>query len=604
MSSRPSPKKTRALGAWRVAAALALAPRLAACATPEPVVVPIEIRIGAGDPRCRPTSVRAARIGLEGDFAPGPMDTVELLTASGIRDLTELRAGLRALRVEIDGEPSYTAVGRSLLPEAQRARALAVLPALRPCALLDPDATLPEGAALVAHPDGSVWIVGGVGAERRIVRVDARTTFADVHPDALFNRREGASASVLDRDVIVAGGASGEGDTAYDSYERLGEGALPASASPGGRLSSPRRDHAALRVGGRLVLVGGRSGGADDALVGRIDVIDLEAGTASLGPALATPRLDPVLLAASDGAIVVAGGTALDGTPIDAIERIDPGLDRARSLDVTLPAPSLVVPLGLDRLLHVSRAGLVSELRVIDVRSDPPRVELLVHTSEVVSVHGLATSADRVIVAGLDRSGRLAAELWTPHLGTMVALEIEREPHAMARLVDGLSLEIDGAGASLRAVDEPGPWASLPNDRLLFPSDLGSPYVSATLPGDLDGARATRSGVRIGVPSLVFGALSVSIEGQGARTLVLRGADESLEISFDAEGNVFGPGCSLASAGGDRVIVSREGARLELVRGAERSRCGDVSAGALFAIEVELERDAELSALQVSRRAS
>lgn len=579
--------------AWLAPALLALA----GCASPAPDVVPIEIRIGAADARCTPRSVRAARLSFEGDFAPAPTDTVELLTASGVRELEDPRPDLRAIRAEVDGEPSFRAIGRSHFEEARRSGAIAVLPPLVPCTLLDPDATAPEGAALVAHPDGTGWIVGGAGAERRIVRVDARRAFADVHPDALFNRREGASATIFGRDVILAGGAAGARDTAYDSYERMNDEAAPAGEGPGGRLSSPRRDHGAVQLGSRLVLVGGRSGGDDDALVPRIDVIDLGEERASLGPALATPRTEPVLLVASDGGLAVAGGLDARGEAVASIERIEPGLDRARTLDVSVPAPDLVVGLPLDRFFHV--AG--REVRILDLAVDPPRVELLSRATEIVRPHGVATASGRVLLVGTTAAGRLVAELWTPHLGTATGLEVGRDPHETLFLRDGLALEIDASGASLRAFDEPGPWSSLPNDRLLFPSDLASSFVVASSPGDWDGARATRSGARLALASIVLGTFSIELEGRGGRTLSLRWQGPPITVSLDAEGNAFGPGCALSSADAP-LVLTRAGARLELVRGSERARCEDVDAEALFGVELELERDAELSSLRVSRR--
>jgi hypothetical protein len=414
----------------------------------------------------------------------------------------------------------------------------------------------------------------------------------------LFNRREGASASIYGRDVILAGGAAGARDTAYDSYERLDDAAAPAGGGLGGRLSVPRRDHAALQRVAQLLLVGGRSGGDDDALVARIDVIDLDAGRASLGPALGRPRTAPVLLATTDGAIAVAGGLDASGAEVASIERIERDLDRTRTLDVSVPPPDLVLGLPLDRFFHVAGRAV----RIVDLSVDPPRVELLGRATEIVRPHGVATASGRVILAGADSSGRLAAELWTPHLGTASNLEVGRDADESLFLAGGIALEVDASGASVRALEEPGPWSSLPNDRLLFPSDLASSFVVASSPGDWDGARAMRSGARLALASIVLGTFSIELEGRGGRTLVLRGPVPAISVSLDAEGNAFAPGCALSSADAP-LVVTRSGARLELVRGGARSRCTDLDADALLTLEIELERDAELSALRVSRRA-
>lgn len=573
---------------------------LAACASPAPDVVPIEVRIGAADARCQPSRVRAARLAIEGDFVPEPTDTVELLTAAGVRDLSELRPSLRALRVELDGDPSYRAIGRGAIEELRTRGVLAVLPPLVPCALLDSDVYLPEYGAVLAHADGSAWVVGGHGVERRVLRVDARTRFAEVWPDALFNRRESPTASAYGRDVIVAGGAAGTTDTAYDTYEHLDEHARPVNRGPGGRLSLGRRDHAALVLGARLVLVGGRSGGATDGLLARIDVVDLEVGTAALGPSLTTPRLRPTLALQRDGGIVVAGGVDLAGAPIASIERIDGGLDRVRTIDLALPAPELVLSLPLDRLLHVA----AHEVRVIELGGDSPRVVLLSRRTEIASPRGVVMASGRVLLVGADASGRAVAELWTPHRDTASALEAARLPRALVWLRDGIVLELDTGGGSLRAIEEPGAWSSLPNDRLLVPTELASTALVAGLPGDLEGARATRAGVRMGLGAMRLGGLAITVEGEGARVLVLRDPEEPsrVEIAFDAEGNAFGPGCSL-TRGTEPITVSRGGARLELVGAGARARCDDVSDTALFALELELERDSELRSLGVSRAA-
>jgi hypothetical protein len=592
---------TRALGRAGAAfaqAAIVLAP--AGCGTPPPEIVPIAVRIGSADPRCRPTSVRAARLSLEGDFAPSPTETVELLAVSGLRDLEGVRRDVRVIRAEVDGDPSFRAIGTSRFDEARRLGAVAVLPPFVPCTLFDPDAMASEGAVLVAHPDGSGWVVGGNGTSRRVARIDARRSFADVHPDALFNPREGASATVHGRDVIIAGGASGARDTAYDSYERLSGEAEPVAEGLGGRLSSPRRDHAALRRGSRLVLVGGRRGGADDALVARIDVIELEQARASLGPALASPRTSPVLVPMSDGGIAVVGGLDALGAALPSIERIEPALDRARSLEIAVPPPDLAIGLPLDRVFHV--AG--REVRLIDLGVEPARVELLGRTTAIVRPRGLATASGRVLLVGAAEEGRLVAELWTPHLGTVDEIQVGRDLRAGLLLSDGIALEVDESGASLRSFEEPGPWSSLPNDRLYFPSDMGSSFVVASSPGDWDGARATRSGARLALASIVLGVFALEVEGTGARTLLLREPEEGdvVTISFDAEGNASGPGCAMSRAEAP-VVITRSAARLELTRGVERARCDDVRGDATFAVELELERDARLSTLRMSRRA-
>ncbi|GAB4210144.1 MAG: hypothetical protein OHK0013_30420 [Sandaracinaceae bacterium] len=566
------------------------------CATPAPDVVSVEVRVPSGV--CRPTGVRAVRLSLLGDFAPSPTDTVELLASAGARDLAGLRAEMRTLVVEVEGDGGYLAWGRGSLEAVRASGVLAALPLYRSCSIADPDAYRPDGAALVTHPSGSVWIVGGVGAERRIVQVDPRRAFADVLPDALFNPRVGATATLVGDDVVVAGGAAGPAERAFDTYERLGGDARPAGDGPGGRLSVPRRDHGAVRLGELLVLVGGRSGGADDALVDRIDLIDLGAGAPRLGPALAVPRTAPTALALADGSIVVLGGRDASGAPVAVIERIEPGLTRVRTLDVSLPAPEVVLGLGLDRAFHVADR----EVRVLSFRSDPPRLERLTHQSALSSTVGVASANDRVLLVGRNASGSVSAELWTPHLGTMQTLEASRVVSALAPLPDGSVLEIGADGASLRMLEVPDQWANLPNDRLFFPTDLGDPVVTAGLPGDLDRGVAMRTGAAIGLGALRFGSLTLSPELDGAASIRLVADGDVTAIEVDASGNVSGPGCELPPSGDDPIVIVRARERLELTRGPLRSRCEDVEPSAQLGVEVRLDRGSVLRSLRASRR--
>lgn len=594
MTGRSTARTTRSLAGLCLLALAAASP--GACAEPAPDLVPVEVRIASS--ACRPTSVRAVRLSLLGDFAPSPTDTLELLAAGGVRDLAGLRPDLRTLAVEVEGEPDFVALGRSSLEAVRATGVISALPSLRPCSLVDPDASLPEGAALVAHPDGSAWIVGGRASERRIARIDPRAAFAEVRPDALFNPRVGATATIVGDAVVVAGGAGASLERAFDSYELLADDLGPASSRPGGRLSEARRDHAAVGVGDTLILVGGRTGGVDDRLVERIDVVDVARGEARQGPALATPRTHPVVLATSDGAVLVLGGRDAEGLPVETVERLEPGLGRVSTLEVELPAPDAVFGLPLDRALHVSG----SEVRVVSFRTDPPRVELLARRTALLDPVGVASRNGRVLLVGRRADGLASAELWAPHLGTALVLAATRAAEAAALLADGTVLEVAGAGASYRMLEEPDAWATLPNDRLFFPTDLSAAPVVGGLPGDLDGARAVRSGATLAIAPIRFGALTLEPTLEGAASVRLVGEDgAAVSVELDAGGNVLGPGCTLAAADGALVVV-REGARLELVRGATRVRCADLDPDALFSIEVVLDRGSALRALRASRR--
>ncbi len=586
----------------RGALALALWASLPSCAARPLDVVPIEVRIGSNDPRCRPTTVRAVRLAAEGDFVPGPTDTVELLTASGSRDVAGLSPSLLALRAELDGDSGYRAIGQSSLDAARRFGVLAVLPPRIPCALVDPDAFLPPHATLVAHPDGSAWVIGGRGAGRRIVRIDPRRSFSEVFPDALFNRREGASATVWGEDVYVAGGASADTDGAHDSYERLGPSGHLVEAAIGGRLALARRDHAAIATRGRLVLVGGRTGGTPDALVAPIEILTPSDGASRLGPALLVPRAMPVVTRLADGSLVVAGGRDEGGAPVTLLERIDPSLARVEPLDVTLPPAALVLPLALDQLLVVA----ARELFVVDLRSEPPRVERLARRSAITAPEGLVTRAGRVLLTGPSASGAIVAELWTPHTGALTRLEAPRAPAASAWIDAGAVVALDSGGAWLRALEEPGLWSSLPNDRLFVTTERDSPFLVGSLPSDLVDARATSAGARLGLGALRLASASIRLDAAGSYTLVLRpdDGDERVEVRFGADGSARGAGCSLEPVDAP-ITLSRERERVELVGASgRRSRCEDVAPSALLSLEVELDVGTSPRVLEVARRGS
>jgi hypothetical protein len=172
----------------------------------------------------------------------------------------------------------------------------------------------------------------------------------------------------------------------------------------------------------------------------------------------------------------------------------------------------------------------------------------------------------------------------------------------LVALSDGSVLEIGADGASLRMLEVPDAWASLPNDRLFFPTDLDDPAVSAGLPGDLDRGVATRAGATIALGPLRFGGLTLSPELSGAATIRLVSGEVATAIELDASGHVAGPGCELSGALGEAVVVVRSGATLELVRGLSRARCDAIDPRALFTVEVVLDRGSVLRSLRASRR--
>ena len=102
---------------------------------------------------------------------------------------------------------------------------------------------------------------------------------------------------------------------------------------------------------GRVFVVGGARDTEGAALLSSTELLDLEAGSATGGPALSEGeyKLDGAVATLADGRIVVGGGTALEvyDADVSGVRRVDvPGYDARSFRTLTAVGPDTVLVLG------------------------------------------------------------------------------------------------------------------------------------------------------------------------------------------------------------------------------------------------------------------
>ncbi len=225
-----------------------------------------------------------------------------------------------------------------------------------------------------------------------------------------------ASATLLaDGRVLIAGGTTIvfaplptartlDTTTIFDPKTR--------SFSAGPMLRAARVSHAAVRMpDGRVLLTGG---------VGRSDSEWIDSAGSTPGPALSGVRDDHTATLLADGRILIAGGQDTTGRSLDSAEVLDPGASAFRLL---------ASPMGSRRADH--QAVLT------------PNGSVLLLGGEDDLGGGLD-----VILTTVDRFDP-DSESFT----TMTALQIPRDDHRVARLLDGRLLVTggeDGSSTSIR----------------------------------------------------------------------------------------------------------------------------------------------------------
>jgi serine/threonine protein kinase/N-acetylneuraminic acid mutarotase len=248
------------------------------------------------------------------------------------RPSRRLVAGLVGLLCLIAAAVAIVSLSGSDEEKTDLATAGASGPTLRPASTwrrLTPIPTARQnmGNAVV---DGTIWVVGGLGAgslgSRRLEGYDPVINGWKAGPDLPVRLHHEMAVSYKDELVVIGGWIPEGSDPSAEVTDRV-------LALRGGRwvqlpsLNRPRAAGAAAVVGDQIVVVGGQAG---DRLVETTEVFDGKRW--SVRKDIPTPREH--LAAASDGRYLYAvGGRAL--TPAknsSALERYDPATDRWQRL--------------------------------------------------------------------------------------------------------------------------------------------------------------------------------------------------------------------------------------------------------------------------------
>jgi hypothetical protein len=172
--------------------------------------------------------------------------------------------------------------------------------------------------------DGRVLLVGGYPGEGRPPTAsaevyDPRADGFESVGDLGTARADHSAALLPDGRVLVAGGTDTDGTTlATTEYFDPRTGAF----TPGPPLLRPRAAHVAVLAGSYLVLVGGTE---DTAAIAATEVLDVRGGGWTAGPDLNTPRVKMGAVPLGDGKVfVVGGGTDTEGrTKLRSTELVD-----------------------------------------------------------------------------------------------------------------------------------------------------------------------------------------------------------------------------------------------------------------------------------------
>jgi hypothetical protein len=298
------------------------------CTTPPPELVPRTIR-AHWMPGCTPdTTTGKLDLDALGDFDPSPQTHVVVGVADpdktvGIPDST------RSLVLDAD-----TAVGRfrgvGAVPESDSIT-VSLWPVANACPLhaVTDTRAYPQdldGVAIGYSASASVvLVVGGSTSPNSALVIDIATgTAAEVDP-AVGPRtdRIGATVTEFGDKLLVAGGLDGNG--AANHTADVFDPVLGRFEKQRIDLEGNRANHGAVVLAsGETLLVGG-SDTETSALVG-LESISPETGTYRVAglKRLKDGRTNPRVVRLTDDRVLVAGGTASDGTPVDTLEWFSP----------------------------------------------------------------------------------------------------------------------------------------------------------------------------------------------------------------------------------------------------------------------------------------
>ena len=303
---------------------------------------------------------------------------------------------------------------------------------------------------------------------------------------------------------------------------------------------------------------------------------------------LRVARSAPQLLVLDSGAILVALGRDGQGEAVAEVERFDP--ERLRfehAAELPVHAEAAVVALEGERVAYVGcsaadvlapscelwwllpdGAGFASVPSTLD-SAMLARAGL----SGLVALRAAALGDGRLLVTGRDLWDTVARRAFVidPNQPAIARVDASRVPDRLIALADGVVVEIDADGASLR--------------RAHVQSELDDPpaaLLDAAAGVTLDAAeRWRRDGAeiealedaRLDLPRLRFAAVRVELELDGEAWLLLEPElAPAVEVTLGAR-RITVAGCSLERAGPEPIAIERDGDRITLTSGGRTTTC-------------------------------
>lgn len=246
-------------------------------------------------PACAPRSLDAFTVEALGDFSSVSNTLVSFDPAQGVGTLDGFPADAHVFRVSLV-TADFRGAALVVLAEERARPVELMLPLATACEVSGFDARALEGAAWSVAENGALFFVGGEYADGEasagVVRIRVDEGSQTEMADTLFVARAGAAAVAVGSEIWVLGGAQSlrAGTPGLSNLERID---VHGTTSQVGRLRAPRVGGHALRL--------------------------------------------------LDGSVLLVGGArSVDGVPLQSLERIEPGAERAEELAVTLPWRSAV----------------------------------------------------------------------------------------------------------------------------------------------------------------------------------------------------------------------------------------------------------------------
>ncbi len=578
---------------------------------------PRDVRIELGLPRaigCRPTAVQSVEVRALGDVPAAEPNVIVLDPAAGAQTVERFPDRTELVAVEgrgAIGPDPWIGGGVATIAEGSDVQAVTLLRYGRSCPLADSSARVPEGAAVAALSDGRLWIAGGQEDGRvleSIVSIRPGDPLATRSEARLFVERTGASATALGELVVIAGGSSAIDGPGEDTLEIVN---VAEDARAGdGFLAVARREHAAIAIGAReLIVIGGRdlAGGAPLAEIELVTVEGSGASAASeLVARLEVARAGATALRLDDGRVAIAGGVDARDAPVDVVELFDPA-ERAITSTHTVPAR--------DRAAYAALPGeRIAQLGGQREGAWTGEVDVLVR-GEVVSLgdvlpaleepRAVALADGRVLVIGRDGATRRArGVVLDVGSGEVSAIEASRAATVLLTLADGSIAEGDGDGLSALRVDLRTPLDSPP--ATLVPAlieDRASLAIDAPGRWRAEGGAwvAQVDDARFDLPGLRFASFELVLDASGVvEVLLVDGAAPPIAIELAQDAARLGE-CRAPRADDAPVRIVRADGRITLEAGLGAVDCTSALA-ARVGVAVRARRGAAVRSVSIARR--